>query len=279
MARPAQGIMGTRPAERRLRRDGVKLRVACFVIAAVACLSPAALGVPTLQLYIPGSTWDPVTQTWVIVANEFDLMVIGAKSPENIHIIENLTLLVAEPNWDAGAEFTISTVTDNPNDNNPLAAASMTFDHSDLALGGAVGSPNDTSTIFDEINFPDHGIYPSRFWAVDLSQFLFPDTSNSFLDVENAGETVVDYNPGADPGTDQGDVQYYRITYSPFNPNFFLHLDLIGFATNGFAKWTFAPFSHDAEASGVPEPTTMALLGMALLGLGVGRARKRRSRS
>ncbi len=262
----------------------MKLRVACFLIVTIACLCPAALGVPTLQLYIPGSVWDPVTQTWVIESNDFELQVIGAKSPDLIHVIENLTLLIAAPTWFPSAEITITTITDNPNDNNPLAPASLTIDATDLALGGAIGSPNDTSSIFDEMNFADHGIYPSRFWAVDLSQFLFPSGSpyfgsSSFLNVENAGETVVDYNPGGTPGTDQGDIQYYQITYSPINPSFRLHFDLIGFATNGWSRWKFAPFSHDAEGFGVPEPTTVALLGMALLGLGVRRARKRRSLS
>jgi len=38
----------------------------------------------------------------------------------------------------------------------------------------------------------------------------------------------------------------------------------------------FAPFSHDAQSSKVPEPTTMLLLGLGLVGLaGVGRRIKK----
>lgn len=33
--------------------------------------------IPTLQLYIEGATYDPVTETWVITQPEFTLWVIG----------------------------------------------------------------------------------------------------------------------------------------------------------------------------------------------------------
>ncbi len=55
------------------------------------------------------------------------------------------------------------------------------------------------------------------------------------------------------------------MNYSPCGDGFSLHMDLVGLAHNCNLKWTFAPFSPDADAS-APEPGTLALLAAALAG-------------
>ncbi|MCK4375157.1 MAG: choice-of-anchor N protein [Candidatus Brocadiae bacterium] len=252
----------------------MRFRSACIIAIMLAWVSSAALGVPTLQLFPPDGVYNTETESWETIGSPFELWVVGAKTPDLVHRIEQVTLFIAVPNsvWDPSATVTVTTITDNPLDNNPLAPASLTLTKDDLATGDQPSTPDELSYFQ---NFPDHGIYPARFWAVDLSQFLYPDTSPSFLDVENAGETVMDYIPGG-TGVDQGDIQYFEISFSPINFFFALHFDLIGFATNTWTKWKFAPFSHDADAGGIPEPTTAVLLAVGVVGLAARRFRRRR---
>ncbi len=230
-----------------------------FLVAALlALVSQAALAIPALQLYGPGSTYDGTTESWVATSNPFELWVVGATSPEHVTEISNVTLLIAVPDqyWDPTATVTINTIF-NQADLNPLPLGTIaTLNIGNLASGDQPDTPDELG-YFSGGNFPWHGIYPARFWSVGL-----PD-----LDVLNAGETVQDYIPGGS-GSDSGDIQYYEISYSSsHSPGLMLHMDLIGFAHNGWNRWKFAPFSHDVSAS-APEPTTLVLLALGLVGLG-----------
>ena len=244
----------------------------------------SASAVPTLQLYGPGSTYDTTTESWLTYDNPSELWVVGAQSPSKLIRVDQPTLLIAVPDdcWDPFVSLTLKTITDHPLDNNPLALSEIVLTKDNLTSGDAAGSPEDFG-LYGGKKFPPHDVYPARFWAVDLSSFLYPDSMPSFLDVAGAGETVADYNPGAS-GSTAGDIQYYEISYEPYGGDLKFSVDLIGYA--GKWEWVKAPFSHNLEAESpepvvpIPEPSVMTLLvmGTTALSLRVVR-RKRRGRA
>jgi hypothetical protein len=242
-----------RVAVRRLALLGVLL---CVVA------SPT-LAVPALQLYSPGSTYNTSTESWETFADPFELWVVGATTPRWVTVIDNLSLLIAVPShqWDPAATVRITPVLTNPSDNNPLTG----FGPVDLDSSNVLFGDPDDFGLYDGANYPEHGIYPTYFWPVSLPALQVDP-------VNGAGETVLDYNDTFDPDdpstweSDSGDVHYLNVNYSPHHGGFSLHMDLVGLAHNCNEKWTFAPFSHDAQAS-APEPGTLALLGTALAGV------------
>ena len=110
---------------------------------------------------------------------------------------------------------------------------------------------------------PPHGIYPAQYYKYEL-----PD-----LEVGSAGKEVYNYNIDFDqnnPGTPAlGDYQIYNIDYDGY---FWLHMDVSGtawrFDGDKSKSWArVSPYSHDADAPQIPEPTTMLLLSTGLIGL------------
>ncbi len=232
------------------------------------CLAAApASALPKLQLYSPGAEY--VDESWLTYDNPYTLMVVGWDNRASV--ITDLNLVISLPEdyngqtYDAGlvewvrvrgvpGDTALST------DNNPgnrtgvdvrLLPGDLQFGSPDYPGNGA---------------FPPHDVYPCSFW-----QIVLPD-----LQLDSAAEDVYDFTQDFDPddpgdAEHTGDIQYYEISYVPYDPEVLIHIDAFGLA--GGRYWV-APFSHDADAGYTPEPATMGLLLAGLAGLGFVKRRR-----
>lgn len=136
---------------------------------------------------------------------------------------------------------------DTPTDG-ALTIGGMTFMASDFEYGAP-------PSFRDSGSMPPHGIFPTNYAEFYIGHIL------------DAPDIVEDMQPGED-GSAMGKIFKYQVNTS---------YDLVHFDAYGYYDpyhFKFAPFSHDAEYI-VPEPTTVMLFGLGLLGAGLVRRRKK----
>lgn len=251
--------------EKRILHRIVRLAFGLTVVAfaMVWTVSPA-IAVPTLQLYSSGSTYDADTDSWLTLANPFELQVLGADHPNQLNLVDGVKLHIAIP-----SEFfnSLGTVTiEGISSSLESAFTAQTFTNSDFQQGippELAGWSGNART---------HDVYQDAYFVSVLLDNLQVN--------KTPADTIINYVDIAQgelpPGTDTGDIDIYRITY---NDIFLIHTDLTGmtrYTNSNRDAMKFAPFSHDADAV-VPEPSTILLLSSGLLGLGIwGKNRKRR---
>ena len=201
-----------------------------FLIVATLLVSSSAIAVPSLQLFIPDGWYDYGTDTWMTSSSDFDLWVIASGLDKtNNGTIHHISLVAA-------------------------------LGHGiDPSSGSLFITPEGGSTLGGDFEWgappiPAHGIYPTYYrdlWVADRT----PEDES--LWEENG---VQDYIPGGDGGTNLYGYIYRFHVSTTFDA---VHFDAYGFYDSD--KTVFAPFSHDAEFA-IPEPTSMALFGLGLLG-------------
>lgn len=221
-------------------------------------LATPAFAVPNLQLDIVGDHYyDTTTQT--IVATDSTFIVRALLDNTSIDDTYYLSMAIL------------------PSISNPLLnLGSFIFDTKDIApqtievVGGMTyGTPPEW--VLDCKDLPSHGVFDTYYY---LESFSFD--SSYYVDAYNTQTDIAEAN---------NDLYYYDfdIDVSDLDPSYILHFDLfnLGTYTKKGVQYQyvkdFAPFSHDAEGNPVPEPATVLLLGLGLIGLAGFRKRFRKN--
>ena len=235
---------------------------------AAVVLSGTAFAEPVLQLDLEGGYYVDATETVVTDLEDFELYVVG--TPDG-RISE--TELLADTWWLAIA-LTPDPGGDSAPDIGSFTVGGVEYDVTDFTYGTP---PLDAYDANGEQGLASHGIYDT--WYMEL-RFRFG--SESYCGTYNVQD-----NPGEYDGNGTGSFcEIFDINIANLDEGFNLHFDSYNTETrqNGPGSGVdegvgiFAPFSHDGETNccerEVPEPGTIGLLGIGLLGLGIARRRK-----
>ena len=253
------------------------------VLVLLPALAKKSEAVPLLQLDMAGGVYDPVTQTIVAPGGSFTVYAIltpqtGATAQEiakllstNYYVSVALTpqLQQTTPAPNLGS-FTFGAQGGTQNTIN--AATGMTYGVPPLELMSTMQG-------FDPGDLSKHGIYPTYF-----SEFGF-----NFSGLQQSGV----YNTATTPGGPQAGTGAYYFAFtgnsSLLAAGYQLHFDLYTESLSDCATKknpqacldvdvnSFAPFSHDAETTQVPEPASAFMLAAGLL-VGARTLRKRQAR-
>ncbi len=213
-------------------------------------IAPAANAVPDIQLFIEGATYDWGTETWVSSSSSINLYVISANDAKT-DIIVCMALGPGDDPSGILVDFQGTIV--NPDD----------------WVYGYAPIDNEYENWDGGEDLPQHGIYPAYFaevhtGAYDLSQIVGdvqPDENGDYWD-PSTGNGIAN-KPG----------QYKVFSVDVTGPFTYVHFDAYTLNLDGTVD-KFAPFSHDASI--IPEPGTVMLMGSGLLGLGLSAIRRRK---
>lgn len=247
--------MRTPTANRRL----LKSLALCGALA----LPVAAHAIPALQVYLEGATYDDATDTWVLTSSDpLKLWVIG--DVEGAGPISDVKLSIAYLST-LSPTFTLTSgttggyggYTDPSTPSDPVFSKTVTDGSAPLLSDGS--------------DLPTHGIYGA---GTSWTEYMLGNFT--LLD-----SPVCDFStPLPDGGTctNDGQINVYTFAVSGVAEGSTFHFDVYDSIVAGnHVQYINAPFSHDGEGTSssgggastsgpVPEPGTLTLLGVAMLG-------------
>jgi len=245
----------------------MSIKIALLLILTVCLIVAWCIpiwGVPILQLYIDGATYDSDTETWITTETNFDLWVLGDVEKKG-------TIYEVELGFSYGLNPGVNTPITYPDNPSGHLTPTTTERIDDLStpdapefLEGGFGSHPDVRKHYENTDI----------WETYLLRDFF------LLD-----SPIGDFN-GSFPETfpDWGQVNAYNIQLS--DDIAIAYFDASGYYKDkkGKVHDVFAPYSHDAgysydagSGTHTPEPTTIVLMGcglLVLLGIGIKHRRK-----
>lgn len=214
---------------------------------------------PTLQLDIEGDSYDSVTETIVTSSSNFSLFTYA--TPRNASLTDILSdtyylSIALTLKVDLGANLGSFTL----NGTTISATGDMIF-----------GTPpiEGSGTLFDGRDLGSHSIYETYFYEYAFT-FDSTQTSGIYNTQDDAGSGSIDDIDGVFTTGDDMLYMDFDIDMSNLASDYGLHFDLYNTAVKRGADIDiddFAPFSHDAATVNVPEPSSLLLIGIALLGI------------
>lgn len=238
-----------------------KITGTLFTLAVLGCVPLEAYAVPTLQLDIAGGGYDHGTETIVTSSDTFTLYALIKPDSKNTlcdtyYISVALTPQVSSS--DSLGSFVFNGTTVNAT--------------SDMYYGVP---PLEANLSFDSGDLPTHSIFPTYF-----REFEFKFDSANRIASYNSQDRAISGGAINTAYASNGGMYFasFNLDVSSLGSGYELHFDLYNSSVKrGDVDVTkFAPFSHDAETTSVPEPGTLLLMGLGLTGLYFSRRLKRK---
>lgn len=285
---------------------------ASTLLGATALLASTAQAVPSLQLDIAGGTYDNSTQTINATNSIFTLraLLTPQTNDDTAALLNDIYYISAAitPQLDSSADFNLGSFTIdgtliNVTDESLRYGAPPLHD-----LDGGISDSGDLQ--YKAGDLQSHGIFDAFY-----TEIAFKFSSNEKATTYNTQEhyTTTNY-PNGFVVNPNGESYYaeFSINTSNVNNPYAVHFDLYETepvyddiysrqnecmkrdANDNCIRWKttrvltgqqvvdidvnkFAPFSHDAQSTPVPEPATMLLFGTGLVGLAGALRRRKKS--